>query len=74
PTISGKVVYFGSLDHYYYGVNLEDGKELWKFETRGRIRTAPVVWGKYLFGASEDRFLYAFIQSDSLNISYRSIP
>jgi outer membrane protein assembly factor BamB len=73
PLITGTVVYFGSLDSRYYGLNLDTGKELWNFETKGRIRTAPVVWGNYLLGASEDKYIYAFVKSDSLNtVSYFS--
>ncbi|MFQ6115739.1 MAG: PQQ-binding-like beta-propeller repeat protein [bacterium] len=66
PLISGTVVYFGSLDSRYYGLSLDTGKELWNFETKGRIRTAPIVCGDYLLGASEDRYIYAFVKSNNL--------
>ncbi|MFQ5823118.1 MAG: PQQ-binding-like beta-propeller repeat protein [bacterium] len=66
PLISGKVLYFGSLDSRYYCLSLENGNELWQYETKGRIRTAPIVWGNYLLGASEDKYIYAFIKTDSI--------
>ena len=60
PLIFGKTVYFGTLGKLYYALNLADGKEVWRFETKGRVRTAPVLWGDYLIGASEDKYVYAF--------------
>ncbi len=68
PLLSGSVVYFGSLDRKYYCLNLKNGRELWNQETKGRIRTSPVVWKNYVLGASEDKYVYAFVQSDSVQI------
>ena len=49
-----------------YCLDLHNGRELWNFETKGRIRTSPIVWRNYVLGASEDRFLYAFAQLEGL--------
>ncbi|MCH7679441.1 PQQ-binding-like beta-propeller repeat protein, partial [candidate division KSB1 bacterium] len=50
-----------------YCLDLRNGNKLWSFETKGRILTSPVLWGKYIIGASENRFLYAFSPPDSLS-------
>lgn len=66
PLVSDQIVYFGSLDRRYYGLDLKNGELLWRFETKGRVRTTPIIWGNYFFGASEDRYVFAFIQRDTL--------
>ena len=60
PLIANNIVFWGSLDHFYYAADITNGQILWQYETKGRIRTTPVVWDEYFIGASEDNYLYAF--------------
>jgi len=49
-TIANGIAYFGS-PRFVYAVDIEKGKEVWKFETRGQICGAPAVDnGKVFFG------------------------
>jgi outer membrane protein assembly factor BamB len=50
------------LDKMLYAVRRQTGEEVWTFETRGRIRTDPVIWNEMLFIASENHFVYGFVQ------------
>jgi outer membrane protein assembly factor BamB/Icc-related predicted phosphoesterase len=60
PVIEDKVVYIGSSDHRFRAISLENGKELWSFDSlKGPVVSQPVIAGeKILFGAW-DKHLYA---------------
>ncbi|MSQ40110.1 MAG: hypothetical protein EXR55_00285 [Dehalococcoidia bacterium] len=59
PTVSGDIVYFGSLDHRVYALRIDDGVEVWRFQAEGGFVASPeVVEGKAYVGAL-DRRLYA---------------
>ena len=62
PLLSGNSLFFGTLDRVFYAVHRRTGSELWTFETRGRNRTTPIVWKGMLITASENHFVYGFIQ------------
>ena len=60
PLIAEGIVFWGSLDHFFYAADINNGQLIWKYKAKGRIRTAPVVWGDYFICASEDNNIYAF--------------
>jgi outer membrane protein assembly factor BamB len=39
----GDRVFFGSSDRNVYGVNIDTGEEVWKFNTGGDVEAAPAV-------------------------------
>ena len=53
------LVYFGSQDGYLYAVTLNNGKELWKYKTKGRIRSTPVINNDVIYVGSDDGGLHA---------------
>jgi len=65
PVISGKTLFFGSPNNdAVTAIDIESGKEKWKFYTGGPVRFAPVVWeGKVYFG-SDDGYFYCLNAAD----------
>lgn len=60
PTIAENQVFFGGGDGFLYALELKSGKELWKFQTGGRIRSTPAVNDDgTVFVGSFDGKLYA---------------
>jgi len=67
PSIAGKIAYFGSaytdnslgIDAFY-AIDLETGKELWRFEgTKAPILSSPAIGDGAVYYASQDGSLYA---------------
>jgi outer membrane protein assembly factor BamB len=56
--VTEKLVIAGSRDKYLYGVARATGKEVWKFQTRGRVESSPVVSGNRVYVGSLDGNLY----------------
>ncbi len=53
-----KNVYFGAGDFFFRALDKTTGKLVWEFETRGEIRSKPIVYeGKVVFGC-DDAYLY----------------
>lgn len=51
------IVYFGSLDHNIYAVSLSDGREVWRFATRGAVASTPLIMnGRVYIGSFGKRF------------------
>ena len=59
PTVADGVVYVGSDDNYVYALDAETGERLWRFETRGAIRSSPTVTDGAVYVGSNDRHVYA---------------
>ena len=55
-----KLLFFGGLDSYIYGVNFYTGNQEWKFPTMGSIDSSPCVADGKLFIGSRDGILYSF--------------
>lgn len=53
------VVYFGAADKYFYAVDLETGKEIWRFATGGVIAGRAEVVGDKVFFSCFDQNVYA---------------
>ena len=59
PTVDNGIGYFGSHDHKVYAVTLNDGKELWHYETDGVVAGKPLVFDGKVIAGSFDKSLYA---------------
>jgi outer membrane protein assembly factor BamB len=61
PVIGTKdnLVYFGSGDGSVYALQTDNGKLLWKFETKGIVHSSPVLYNGNLYIGSWDQYLYA---------------
>jgi len=57
-----KMLFFGGLDSYIYGINSYTGKQEWKFPTMGSIDSSPCLADGMLFVGSRDSILYCFEQ------------
>ena len=63
PTITGgktKTVYIGDLDGHLFALDLESGKELWKYKVEIGFITAPVVKDGRIFIGDLDGYFYCF--------------
>ncbi len=59
PAVDNGIGYFGSHDHKVYAVTLNDGKELWQYETGGVVAGKPLVFDGKVIAGSFDKTLYA---------------
>ncbi len=59
PTVDRGVVYIGSADGHLYAIELETGRERWRFATADRIRSTPAVADGTVYFGSWDGHLYA---------------
>ncbi len=60
PVIGDNIVFFGSHDGYFYGLNGETGEIIWKYRTRGVAQTEGAIVGNHLFLGSNDGWIYCF--------------
>jgi outer membrane protein assembly factor BamB len=58
-SISDGTVFIGSADKKLYAVDADTGQEKWHFETKGIIRSTPVVAAGLVFIGSYDHNVYA---------------
>lgn len=57
PAINEGTVYFGTLEHTLYAVDLESGDEVWKREFGGAVASTPLIVEDTLYiGTFENRF------------------
>ena len=59
PAVDNGIGYFGSHDHKIYAVTLNDGKQLWSYETDGVVAGKPLVFDGKIIAGSFDKTLYA---------------
>ena len=61
PTVADGIVYFGTMGHYVYALNLEDGQSVWDTEAKvgGAVVGRPLVMGGTVYVGALDRKLYA---------------
>lgn len=57
--VAGGTVYVGSADKRLYAVEAETGRERWRFDTQGIVRSTPAVEGGLVFFGSYDHHVYA---------------
>ncbi|UCC92083.1 MAG: PQQ-binding-like beta-propeller repeat protein [Candidatus Aenigmatarchaeota archaeon] len=60
PDIDEGVVYFGCDNYYLYALDVETGKEMWKFKAGDCAGNySPIIGGDIVFFGSYDGYLYA---------------
>jgi outer membrane protein assembly factor BamB len=57
--VTDEAIIFGGRDKQVYALDPADGHELWKFATRARVDSSPVVVGSRALVGSSDGRLYA---------------
>jgi eukaryotic-like serine/threonine-protein kinase len=58
PLISDGIVYFGSWDGNFYAVEIDTGREKWRFKTGGAVQSCPAVSNGLICFGSGDSYLY----------------
>ena len=46
-------VYFGSLDTFFYALDLKTGEELWKFQAAAEVKSSPSVFDGFVYFGDE---------------------
>ncbi|MFN7119767.1 MAG: PQQ-binding-like beta-propeller repeat protein, partial [Saprospiraceae bacterium] len=60
PALMGSKVFTGTSDgRFVQAVNLQDGKEIWRFSTQNVVWSSPAVADGVLYIGSDDNHLYA---------------
>lgn len=59
PLAADGKLYIGSDDHNLYCFDLDDGSEIWTFETKGYVYSSPVLHNGSIFVGSSDRSIYS---------------
>ena len=59
PVIADSVAVVGAGDGDVYALEATTGRELWKFQTGGRIRSTPAIADGIVFAGSTDGIVYA---------------
>jgi outer membrane protein assembly factor BamB len=58
PVLAGDVIWVGSNDGNLYALNVDSGKELWKFTLGGTVVAQAAISGDRLVIGSRDGVLY----------------
>lgn len=56
PVIEGNTLFVGSEDGNFYALDKQNGKERWRFNTRGRIQSTATVYQQIVFFESGNVF------------------
>ncbi len=56
--IKDGIVYLGARDFYVYAVEAEEGNEIWRFKTGGKIYSSPSIWKEKIYFGSWDCHFY----------------
>jgi outer membrane protein assembly factor BamB len=59
PLLADSVLYVGSGDGGFNAVSIADGKRIWRFETKGKVRSDALLDGPRVVFGSYDNHLYA---------------
>ena len=57
PIIKNDIVYIGSIEGYFYAIELKNGTIKWKFKTNGEIRSTAIVDNESIYFVSGDGHL-----------------
>jgi outer membrane protein assembly factor BamB len=68
PVVIDTIVVFGAGDGFLYALSLENGNELWRFQTGGRIRSSPAYADGVVFVGSADGRAYAVDLNDGTEV------
>ena len=63
PILEGDTLYFGANDGFFYAVNAEFGKIVWKYETKSPVYSKPIVFGSQVFFTTSDDVIYCLDRS-----------
>ena len=44
PIIHDNMILFGSKDHFFYALNVNNGELIWKFETENPVMSTPAIY------------------------------
>ena len=58
PAVSEGIVVAGARDRNVYALDLNTGKPIWKFPTRGDVDSSPAISGGRVYIGSKDKRLY----------------
>jgi len=64
PLILFRGVLYLGFSRYITCLRASDGEEIWRFETRGEVHSPPIIDGEFLYGGSDDGFLYALTRRE----------
>ncbi|MCH7994646.1 MAG: PQQ-binding-like beta-propeller repeat protein [Planctomycetes bacterium] len=53
------VVYVGSMDEYFYALDLKSGKLKWKYKAKGAVQSSPLVVGSLVVFGDEEGVIHA---------------
>jgi outer membrane protein assembly factor BamB len=59
PAALNNILYVGDLVGTFWAIDERDGKEIWRFETRGSIHSKALIHKKTIYFGSRDTSLYA---------------
>ncbi|QDV52077.1 outer membrane protein assembly factor BamB family protein [Gimesia fumaroli] len=76
PVVKNGILFYGSSStNSVTAIDVETGRELWRFYTNGPVRLAPVAWNNSLFFGSDDGCLYSIeAQTGKLQWKFRAVP
>ncbi|NQT14373.1 MAG: PQQ-binding-like beta-propeller repeat protein [Planctomycetes bacterium] len=76
PVVSGDHLYVAARDHHrLYALDVDDGRELWRFTAAGRIDSPPSVCGKLVLFGCADGHVYCLRASDGALVwRFRAAP
>ena len=72
PLLVDGVLYFGSMDHFLYAVNAQNGKLIWKTDLGGAVASTPTLSNGVLYIGSFARKIFAVSQRDGDIIAERA--
>ncbi len=59
PVFSEGLLFVGSLDWNFYGLDVRSGWTAWRYRTGGPVVSTPAVWEQQVFFGSTDGYVYA---------------
>jgi probable HAF family extracellular repeat protein len=59
PSTVGNTIVAGTIENMLLALDASDGRELWRFEAGGQIRSTPSIVDGRIFFQSDDGYLYA---------------
>ncbi len=54
------IMFFGSLDSHIYGLDIDTGRQTWKFPTMSMLDSSAAIASNMMFIGSRDGLLYIF--------------
>jgi outer membrane protein assembly factor BamB len=64
PAVDGEVAVAGADDRHVYAVNVNTGRRVWSFRTRGEVKSSPAIASGRVYIGSSDRHFYVLGLTD----------